>query len=309
MQAEELKKEEKYNLSQGYIFEVSELQLKIDGKEKTIQDIYPEVDFDKTDYAVVLTQSCDLVDDQIFENLGGKIDRGKKPEKYKYREPKVTHITFCLLEPIDKWVDRFSKIDKNDFIVKLGDYIPEKVSPDIYSKEKALNILEKKIEKLLQNNDSQALFISLPPVSKNLYYFVNLTKILPVKIEHYESILDLAKYKLRDEFAGKLAWKLAYLYGRVGTTEYSTQDRQKIISGIFEIVESKVFQLSPKFNNLDSKTFNKFKSALDKAKTSKNPNDQIIKVLKKHLLNEGDKKTLHVKKTTHPEAIKAPRPR
>ena len=41
MQVKKLKEEEKYHLSQGYIFEVSKLKLKIDGKKKEIQKFYP----------------------------------------------------------------------------------------------------------------------------------------------------------------------------------------------------------------------------------------------------------------------------
>ena len=37
MQAKKLKKDEKFNLSQGYIFKVADLKLDINGKKKELQ--------------------------------------------------------------------------------------------------------------------------------------------------------------------------------------------------------------------------------------------------------------------------------
>lgn len=291
MQATKLKKDEKFNLSQGYIFKVSKLKLTIDGKKKGIERVYPEVNFTNIKYAVLLTQSCDLVNDKVFESSGGKLDKGNKPEKYKYREPKVPHITFCLLEPIDKFIDRFANINKDDFIIKLDDYIEglsDSFDVDIFSKERALNKLEKEVEKLIQNNHPWAFFISLPPKSKKLYFYANLTKILPVKINHYESLLSLAEYKLSGEFSDKLAWKLASLYGRVGTKDYTSQEFKDISSNIFSIVEKKVFGLSKKFKDFDDKSFTKIKSDLNKAKGSKKPEEKIAAALKKHLVDDDN---------------------
>ena len=209
------------------------------------------------------TQSCDLV---------------------QYKRPKVTHITFCVLEPVEKFVDKFSYIDKDQFTIRPDDYIDslsQKFYADIFSKERAIDILKETIKNFLQNNHPWAFFISLPIKSKNSYYFANLTKILPLKMEHYESILNLAKYKLSEEFSGKLGWMLANLYGRVGTPEYSPQKLKEISSDIFKIAESKIFQLSSKSKNLNREDFNKAKKRLNKAK-SKNSKEEIAKILKEY---------------------------
>ena len=100
-------------------------------------------------------------------------------------------------------------------------------------------------------------------------------------MEHYESILNLAKYKLSEEFSGKIGWMLANLYGRVGTPEYSPQKLKEISSDIFKIAESKIFQLSSKSKNLGREDFNKAKKKLNKAKT-KNSKEEIAKILKEY---------------------------
>ncbi|RZF21168.1 hypothetical protein DAY19_14415 [Halobacteriovorax vibrionivorans] len=283
MQAHKLKKVEKYNLSQGTIFEISKLRLEINGRKRAIRTIYPEVNFKNIKYAVLLTQSCDLVNDLVFEKKGGKLDKGPFPQKYKYRTTKVPHLTFCLLEPIDKFIDRFTTINKDDFIIDLDDYIDGLSSTfnvDIFSKERALVTIEKEVERLLQNNHPWAFFVSLPPKSKKQYFFANLTKILPVKVTHYESILDLAEFQLSGEFSDKLAWKLASLYGRVGTKDYSSVEIKKISSDIFTIVENKVFGLSKKFTDFDSDTFKKLKKELNKAKSSATPEVNVAQAIK-----------------------------
>jgi|LULL01.1.fsa_nt_gb hypothetical protein len=289
MQAKKLTKADKYNLSQGYIFKISNLNLSIKSSNKHITKVYPEVDFTNIEYAVILTQSCDIVHDEVAENNGKKLKKGENPEKFKYRSPKVPHLTFCMLEPIDKFIDRFTSINKSDFVIDLNDYvdgIKKDFDVDIFSKEIALEKTLGQIDKLLQNNHPWAFFISLPPQSDKRYYYVNLTKILPIKMSHYDSVLKLAKYKLSGEFSDKLAWKIANLYGRIGTRDYTDNQMKKISSNIFNIVEQKVFGVSQNFNDLDAKTFKQLKKELNKAKGKPDNADKVASALSKHVLKK-----------------------
>lgn len=287
MQARKANKEDKNNLSQGTIFSVQKLELEIDGKKEKLSKIYPFVNFTNINHAVVLTQSCDLVYDLVLEKNGVTLDKGTKPEKYDMRIPKVPHLTFCLLEPIDVFIEKFAKLSKNDFSFVLNDYvggISKSFDVEIFSKEKALAKIQSELDKLFQNNHPWAFFISLPPKSSKKYYFVNLTKILPVKISHYETILGNAEFNLSTEFCDKLAWKLAHLYGRVGTKDYTRAEIIKISNDILKIAEKNIFKLSKNFKDVDAKNFGELKGALNSLKgTDEEKLAQVAKALKKHI--------------------------
>jgi hypothetical protein len=287
MQARKATKKDKTNLSQGTIFSIRNLELVIDGNRESLSRIYPFVNFSKIKHAVVLTQSCDLVHDRVLEKNGVTIEKGSRPEKYDVRVPKVPHITFCLLEPIEVFIEKFTKLSKKDFSLTLDEYvkgISDDFTVEILSKEKALEKIQAELDKLFQNNHPWAFFISLPPKSSKKYYFVNLTKILPIKMAHYETILSKAGFNLSTEFCDKLAWKLSYLYGRVGTKDYSRAEIKKISADILSIAEKNIFKLSKKFKDIDAKNFGELKSVLNSLKgTEAEKVSKAITALKKHI--------------------------
>jgi hypothetical protein len=191
------------SLSQGTIFSLKNLVFDClaEGRENvqsTIWDFYPELASKGVKYAIVLNQSCDIEISHI----------------------KTSHLIVALLEPIGKcFSDVFSKDYRNKNIIMV---LKEKETEvHISSKQQIKSQISQNLRLLFNNNHEKFFFISLGSLDKNDYYIVNLSKMIPIKSSHYSSILNKAKYQLCNKFDEKLGWKLASLFGRVGTDDFN----------------------------------------------------------------------------------------
>ena len=281
MLASKLKRNEKRSLSQGMIFEIPKLKLKFDNTKKTIKELYPEASLDNVNYGLILTQSCDLVHDKIFEQHGGLLDKSEK-NNYKYRLPKIPHITFCLLEPINSFISEFLSKNESKFLFKTEDTAPNNKNTAVFSSRKALKLVLREFDKFFQNNHPWAFFITIQSKGRREYYFVNLTKILPLRIVHYKSILQTSRFQLTNEFSNKLAWKLATLYGRIGTQDYSTKAITEIIEDILGISQKEFFNLSGQFININPLDFDNFKKNLGRHHDLRRRNKILQDLLEEH---------------------------
>lgn len=202
----------KNELKQGTIFSIKNIVF--DSKDKKtklqFQEIYPEVNTDKVDYGIILSQSCDLV------------RRGKK------HLLKTPYITIALLEPIEKFIEqKFSKTIESlveEHSVQHGNY-------RIINKEKLLNKISEKCSKLFDNRETFYFFISIElKKEQTKMFYVNLVKTFPFKVMHYETFAKSAQYELNTSFANKLGDMLSYIYGRIGVENYDKKQMEYLLN-------------------------------------------------------------------------------
>ncbi len=190
MQTMAVKPEDLPHLSQGSIVDISLVTFRDGNDEKSFFDFY---DVTRVKWAVVLTQDCDLAN-----------------------EDKVEYITVGLLDPFHKRVDKL--ID--EFEETIGkEFLDSGQSQFIYEKESLANWAATKFKKVIENDHNYYIFLTLPD-DETKFYVVNLTKIFSLKIDHREALKDKCYYKVTNGFNYLLGWKLAYLYGRVGVDNY-----------------------------------------------------------------------------------------
>lgn len=200
-------------LQQGSIFTLNNLQILKEGNPAQLfgeGSFYPEVKYDPTDLGLVYSQSCD-----VYCNNDES------------RQPKVPYVNIGVLESFGKYFK--SNAFKYDFKIDISNYFFEmdissegdKRTYRFFNSATLENKFVKVFQQTIQNNHSYLFFINLSEneTGEDLYV-TNLLKIFPVKIEHYESILKCVTYELKAEFANKMGWKIASLYGQIGTTDY-----------------------------------------------------------------------------------------
>lgn len=233
-------------LQQGSVFSLDNLSFNDNKsiKNKTMNDFYPEIDLSETKYGVVLSQTCDLYKD---EN-----------EK---RNVKLSHISIALLEPFKKYIKLFLKDEdlnsekfKNPIQVQNKEYV-------FVDQESIDKQIENKLSAILNNNHPWLYFISIKLKTKEHLYLVNISKILPLKVDHYDVILNNVKFHLKTEFANKLGWKIANFFGRVGTTDYTQTQKRSIAKNIYKELNVTTSHFSQNEIILDStKKFNESKN-------------------------------------------------
>ena len=222
MQATEIKKKKPKVLSQGTIFSTKNLSFKSGEKTFSLSDFYPELNIKGIDFGVVLTQDCDLYRDEK-------------------RAPKVTHISVALLEPFDSV---FKELITHEDIKKFQH---EYKNFKFINRDKILDKMTKNTENILNNNHPYLYFISLGRKSKNRikdYFCINISKMVPIKVDHYNKILSKSKWQLKTEFSNKLGWQIAKYFGRVGTTDYTNSQLKTIAGDIFNIVQNSIWEKS-----------------------------------------------------------------
>ena len=239
------------NLTQGSIVKLAKLFFDVGSRKKTLADFYPEITFDKAEYCIVLNQSCDLV-------------------KTGARKPKITHVLLCLLEPIKPYIENINT--KSGVLEILSDG----TSAEIVNKEVYYQKIWSEIKTLVDNNDSSLFFLELSVRGREKLLIANLCKIFPVKIEHYEKLLNNATYKLKPEFANKMAWKLASFFGRIGTRDYDDAAKQRIAKRVISL-----FQAPEDLIYLDEADFNKVSSNKGKPEKQAAILKDILERLKK----------------------------
>lgn len=262
MQVAKISKSQK-NLRQGTIFSLKALKFD-DGNNTTISfaQMYPKVDLKRINYAIVLSQTCDLVDN----------------EKRKIKTP---YVLIGLLEPTQVYFEEKFKeelqatIKKNTIDFNLG---TAGVFP-IINEDKVNEWIGKTLVNIFQNNDPFYYFVTIKQGKKLLLFNVNLTKTFAVRSSHHHLIFGKAKYQLKPFFENKLGWKLAEMYGRVGTPDYVDSDIKKLSKALMKNAEKTISEFNG--HQVDSELFAKAKNlngngSIDSRKQFYS--DEIIKI-------------------------------
>lgn len=260
MQVHELDERPKH-LQQGSIFEIFGLTLFHEGKALSLRDFYPHLSLEGVRYGIVVSQSCDLVRDDVAE--GAERDRS----------PKVPYISIGFLEPFPRYVQR-SGVDWNK--ARLAWMGPDdegegdETEYTFISSQRLRTVLSRSMRDLLQNNEKCYFFVSFPGNSPSERYFVlNLTKIVPIRVAHYSAILERVTHQLTTEFENKLGWKLAELYGRVGTKDYKTSELDFLIEELQDVIGPVIMsELTRAIKVEDEKLFEKAQALAKKTKNN-----------------------------------------
>jgi len=225
-------------LSQGHIFDLSQVRFKLiekddQGREieayKSFKDFYPYADFNTLRYGIVINQACDLA----------------------YKD-KIPYLTVGVLEPIDGAA--FDVLSPGFIKDNFRDFSGRKV----YARDVFTTDLAKELRDLIQNNtegNHLHFFISLDETPKT-YFYLNLTKLFPIRGEHYNEILKWIEYEVIGDFQHLIGWKLAHLYGRVGVQNYSADEislvveeiAPHIVSGIQKRLNAELLDVKTKDN-------------------------------------------------------------
>lgn len=220
MQVSKISKSQK-NLRQGTIFSFKALKFEDDESSTiTFAQMYPKVDLQKIAYGVVLSQTCDLVDD----------------EKRKIKTP---YIQVGLLEPTEVYFEEKFKEELKNAIAK---YTAElNLASDgtfkFIDEEKINDWIGKQLINIFQNNNPFYYFISIKQGKAILLFNVNISKTFALRSWHHKTIRGNAKYQLKPFFESKLGWKLAEMYGRVGTPDYKEAEIKKLSTILMKKVE------------------------------------------------------------------------
>lgn len=240
----------------------------------TFQDFYPFTEFDITtdDLAIIVTQTCDL--EKGKEEIAEYKDKKITPKTIT-RVPKVPFINISILEPFERLVlntiERHGKL--NEILLRVNLDKQDSifvVCPDrIYSKESIAEIIS------TFNNDHKHIFFVAISSDKGITLKgIDLSKIFPIRVDHYENISAHIKFELKDEFANALGWKIAELYGRVGLTTYSVSSIVDL-EGAFRDSLNNMFAQAKKANPTN---FQKLKDAYSNGKL-----DRVQDLLQKEL--------------------------
>lgn len=146
-------------------------------------------------FFAVITQSCDLV------------KRGKKP-------PKAPYIAIAAARTLEETLLREAAKGQSEW---------QREAKVIGDRQK--NNLLMFLQRVMDNNESgyfylhddQALGIHTPCC-------VVLALAVTLRAQHYDLLLDAKIAQLTDTFQAKLGWLIANMYGRVGTTEWDTEN-------------------------------------------------------------------------------------
>lgn len=268
-------------LLQGSIFEIEKLSFLYEGETFTLKQFYPEVDLTGVRHGIVMTQSCDLVSSE-----GG-------------RKIKVPYITIGFLEPFHRHIQR--EEDWSRVVLPwpiVTDQGPENYT--IVCRELFESALEDSLSKLLQNNAKNHFFFAFedePPQTR--YYTVNLTKAFPIQSRHYKELLPAVSYELHRDFAHKLGWKIAELYGRADTEDYEETKAESVLGELYGIIEAVANERLPNPLPIDSKRFAK---ALAKKGSAPYEKGVVLAELMQSMRDEQDAERLRVERKAAKDA-------
>lgn len=146
-------------------------------------------------FFAVVTQSCDLV------------KRGKKP-------PKAPYIAIAAARTLEETLLREAAKGQSDW---------QREAKVIGDREK--NNLLMFLQRVIDNNESGYFYLHNDQklrIHTPCCVFLALT--VTLRAQHYELLLDAKIAQLTDTFQAKLGWLIANMYGRVGTTEWDTEN-------------------------------------------------------------------------------------
>ena len=215
-------------LSQGSIFSLKGLSFTHKGVSLTLSDFYPKVRIDGIQHGIVLSQSCDLV------TKDG-------------RKPKIPYITVGFLEPLSRYIQR-DKAWERAAIPWTLQHKDESIPYTFISPDFLRDALRDKFSALLKNEDNCHFFVLFDEEKEDpdrRYCIVNLTKAVPIRIEHYNEICPKVTYELTTQFANKLGWKIAELYGRVGTDDFDKAGARRILNEFQDMIDRELTAAVP----------------------------------------------------------------
>jgi hypothetical protein len=224
------------SLVQGSIFTIDGLDFLYEGQTFTLKKFYPEVNLAGVRHGMVMSQSCD-----VATTDGRKI--------------KVPYITIGFLEPFARHIRReedWSRVALPwTFSTEQGDERYTLVCPDLFE-----SVLSEHLSDLLENKVKNHFFVSFEdePLDSR-YYTLNITKAFPIKSGHYVEILPRVTHELTPDFAHKLGWKIAELYGRAATGEYTKAEAKVVLSELYDVIDKVTMKTIVRPVPLDKKGF------------------------------------------------------
>lgn len=208
------------SLVQGSIFSLDGLSFTYDGKGHSFTEFYPSVSSEGVRHGIVMSQSCDLE----REGPGRKVG--------------IPYITVGLLEPFHRHIRRGEDWSKVAIPWTMKDENGDDARHTAICSDKVTGVLSKGLSTLIQNNAKCYFFVSFDSASSDeRYYVLDLTKAFPVRARHYDEILRQVSHELKYEFARKLSWKMAELYGRADTADYPPDKAGTVVDELIALTD------------------------------------------------------------------------
>ncbi len=180
--------------------------------EAILERLYPYAyqNPEKYPYFVVLTQSCDLVEDNT-------------------RERKAEHITLAAVRPLHLFLEHEVAKLQTPELRELGICLTK-------DKQRFLN----KVERLLSNEEYPFFYLhpaETTPFTEPMVAYLRVT--FPLRTDsHYPVCLNAKRVELSPEFRAKLGWLTTLVFGRVATADFDPEERHKFARDFIEgIVE------------------------------------------------------------------------
>lgn len=186
--------EARENLQQGDLLKRSE------GVCSLLKEVHPHY-FHGADYEyfLVLTQSCDLV------RRNGQC--------------KSHYVTIAAVRPLSKVLER-------ELHGQLSSPIERRAR---FSSEDKRERLIQFLQRLLNNNEPEYFYLHREPeagLNGDFCAFLRLS--ISVKAQlHYETLLAARILQLQESFQHKLGYLVGNMYARIGTTDWSEENREK----------------------------------------------------------------------------------
>ncbi len=169
--------------------------------EAILERLYPYAyqNREKYPYFVVLTQSCDLVEDDS-------------------RERKAEHITLAAARPLRLFLEHEVSKLQIPVLKELGICL---------TKDKPA--LMTRMERLLSNEEYPFFYLhpaETTPFTEPMVAYLRVT--FPVHTDtHYTACLRAKRVELAPEFRAKLGWLTTLVFGRVATTDFNPEQRHR----------------------------------------------------------------------------------
>jgi hypothetical protein len=230
-----------------------DLLLKTDKIRDLLEEIHPHYLKDGYKFFLVLTQSCDL------------LRRGDKGCSAKY-------ITLAAVRPLDNVLQREAARYQKSPVHRKGCICPE-------TKRDSLSQF---LVRLLNNNHPEYFFLyedASIGLSETCCAFIRLSIAIRA-MEHYDKCLEAKFLELKESFRAKLGWLAGNLYSRIGTEDWTPENRTKAAfkTMIEDILDRNLFffdqrvikTLQEKFKDVDQESLDQ-ESILKTAKAVKIP--------------------------------------
>ncbi len=176
---------------------------------------------------MLLTQTCDLV------RRGGAAC-------------KAPYLSIAAVRPFDEAIRRE--------LAKIAASRPdEQLCGGEYLSAQAFQKLKQQVGQILNNNHPEYFYLHAEPTSdlaQPCCAFLRVT--IPLKIEHYDTLLEAKELQLKSAFQAKLGWLVGNTYSRVGTPDWGEADESRaemdeIVNASLDVVTRQVERKAIKF--------------------------------------------------------------